>query len=43
MSMTVEALYGSLLSPQILGEDDVLQADDVLPGFRARVGAFFET
>ncbi len=37
------ALYGSLLSPQILGEDDVLQADDVLPGFRARVGAFFET
>jgi Uma2 family endonuclease len=33
--------YASLLSPQVLGEEEMLAGDDVVPGFRARVGEIF--
>jgi Uma2 family endonuclease len=32
------AVYRSLLSPRTLGPDDELDGEDVLPGFRVRVG-----
>jgi Uma2 family endonuclease len=35
-------VYASLLSPRRLGEDETLDGGDVVPGFRARVGEFFE-
>ena len=35
-------VYDALLSPRVLAENDVLEAGDALPGFRARVGDFFE-
>ena len=34
--------FASLLSPHELGEDDVLEGGDVIPGFRVRVGEIFE-
>lgn len=34
--------YASLLSPQVLGEDQVLEGGDVIPGFKVRVGEIFE-
>ena len=36
------AVYESLLSPQVLGEQDLLEGGDVVPGFSVRVGEFFE-
>lgn len=36
------AVYRSLLSPRILTEDDVLQGEEVVPGFRANVSELFE-
>ena len=35
-------VYASLLWPQRLGEDELLEGDDVVPGFQVRVGEFFE-
>ncbi len=35
-------VYRSLLAPYRLGEDETLGGDDVVPGFRVRVGEFFE-
>jgi len=35
-------VYDALLSPRLLTENDILEAGDALPGFRARVGDFFE-
>jgi Uma2 family endonuclease len=35
-------VYASLLSPYKLGEDETLDADDIVPGFRVRVGEIFE-
>lgn len=35
-------VYASLLGPHKLGEDEMLDGDDVVPGFRVRVGEFFE-
>ena len=35
-------VYASLLSPHRLGEDEMLDGDDVVPGFRVRVGELFE-
>lgn len=35
-------VYDALLSPRVLAESDILEAGDALPGFRARVGDFFE-
>jgi len=34
-------VYDSLLAPRTLAEEDILEAGDVVPGFRARVGEFF--
>lgn len=36
------AVYRSLLSPRILDRDEELDGEDVLPGFRVRVGDIFE-
>ena len=30
-------VYETLLAPRVLGEDDEIDAADVLPGFRSRV------
>jgi Uma2 family endonuclease len=35
-------VYASLLSPHVVGEDELLEGDDVIPGFRVRVGEFFD-
>jgi len=35
-------VYRSLFEPSVFAADDELTAEDVLPGFRVRVGAFFE-
>lgn len=35
-------VHDSLLSPRVLAEDEFLEAGDVVPGFRVRVGEFFE-
>jgi Uma2 family endonuclease len=35
-------VYASLLWPRVLGEEDVLEGDDVVPGFQVRVGDIFE-
>ena len=35
-------VYASLLWPRVLREDELLEGDDVIPGFRVRVGEFFE-
>ena len=35
-------VYASLLSPRTLGRDEWLGGDDVIAGFRSRVGDFFE-
>jgi Uma2 family endonuclease len=35
-------VYASLLWPHVLGEDDLLDGDDVVPGFQLRVGEIFE-
>ena len=35
-------VYRSLLGPYRLGEDETLDGDDVVPGFRVRVGELFE-
>ena len=40
-SQTV-TVYASLLSPRRLGEDETLDGNDVVPGFRVRVGEIFE-
>ena len=36
------SVYRTLLHPSLLGADDELTAEEVLPGFRLRVGALFE-
>lgn len=36
------AAYRSLLAPRVFGEDEKLDAGDVLPGFGPRVGELFE-
>ena len=38
----IVTVYASLLSPRNLGEDETLDGDDVVPGFRVRVGELFE-
>jgi len=35
-------VYASLLWPQVLREDELLEGDDVIPGFQVRVGELFE-
>jgi Uma2 family endonuclease len=35
-------VYASLLGPHRLGEEETLEGDDVVPGFRVRVGEIFE-
>ena len=40
-SQTV-TVYTSLLWPYRLGEEETLDGDDVVPGFRVRVGEIFE-
>jgi Uma2 family endonuclease len=35
-------VYASLLGPHRLGEAETLEGDDVVPGFRVRVGEIFE-
>ena len=35
-------VYASLLWPHVLREGDVLEGDDVIPGFQVRVGELFE-
>jgi Uma2 family endonuclease len=35
-------VYAALLSPHELGEDEILDGGDVLPGFAVRVGEIFE-
>jgi Uma2 family endonuclease len=40
-SQTV-TVYTSLLAPKRLGEEETLEGDDVVPGFRVRVGEIFE-
>jgi Uma2 family endonuclease len=35
-------VYASLLWPHTLGKDEMLDGDDVLPGFRVLVGEIFE-
>ena len=35
-------VYASLLWPHRLGEDEMLDGDDIIPGFRVRVGEIFE-
>lgn len=35
-------VYRSLLSPRILAENDLLEGEDVVPGFRVAVGELFE-
>ena len=35
-------VHDSLLTPRVLTEDDLLEAGDVVPGFRVRVGDFFD-
>jgi Uma2 family endonuclease len=36
------AVYASLLWPQVLREDSLLEGGDVVPGFQVRVGELFE-
>ena len=40
-SQTV-TVYASLLWPHTFGQDEMLDGDDVVPGFRVRVGDLFE-
>jgi Uma2 family endonuclease len=35
------SVYASLLSPLLRGEDDILDGEDVIPGFKLRVGEIF--
>ena len=35
-------VYASLLSPHVRGEDDMLDGEDVIPGFTVRVGDIFD-
>ena len=35
-------VYASLLWPQVFREDELLEGDDVIPGFQVRVGELFE-
>ena len=39
----IVTVYAFLLWPQRLGEDEMLDGDDVVPGFSVRVGEIFET
>jgi Uma2 family endonuclease len=40
--LCIVTVYASLLWPDKLGENDVLEGDDVVPGFRVRAGELFE-
>ena len=35
-------VYRSLLAPRVMGEDDLLDGDDVVPGSSIRAGEIFE-